>query len=200
MAELPTHVIETAERLTRLARRAVDENEAAAYRRERDETLDEYGFVARVREEDTRAVLVCHPDEWIEAGTVRTERIEDIGRAVERPLEGTGEAGDYERVERHNRQIAATVEEIAGRPHGANADAFADFMSNHYVRRVESASVNELREFLTDYYPRNAWPTDEQRERVEESLRLVFEAADSSVPGPLRGEAGGSSFDLSLEK
>lgn len=200
MAELPTEVIDTAERLTRLARRAVDENEAAAYLRERDETLAEYGYVARVREEEPRTVLVCHPDEWLEEGTVRTERIEDIDRAVERPLEGPGEEGDYERVERHNRRIVAEIEETAGNPHGANADAFADFMSNHYVRRVESASVNELREFLTEYYPRNAWPSDEQRNQIEDSLRLVFETTDSSVPALLREETGGSSFELSPEK
>lgn len=200
MAEPPTDILDTAERLTRLARRAVDDNEAAAYRRERDDLLDEYGFVARVREEETRAVLVCHPEEWIEEGTVRTDRIEDIDRAVERPLEGPGEEGDFERVDRHNRQIASEIEETAGRHHGENAHAFADFMSNHYVRRVESASENELREFLADYYPRNAWPTDEQRDRIEESLRLVFETADSTVPGPLRMGTGGSAFDLSLEE
>lgn len=182
MADLPSETVDTAVRLTRFARRAIDDDEAAAYRRERDETLAAFGYVARVREEDDRTVLVCYPDEWVVDGTVRTDRIEDRGRAIERPVGGAGEPGSYDRIDAHNRRVADAVEAAAGPVHGANAHAFADFMGNHYLRRVESASRTELEEFLTDYYQRNAWPTEAQREMVEESLRHVFEITDTPVP------------------
>lgn len=188
MADPPSETIDTAVHLTRLARRAVDEDEAAAYRRERDETLAEFGYETRVREEGDRAVLVCYPAEWMTDGTVQTRRIDDLDRAVERPLEGTGEAGEFDRVERHNRAVADAVEAAAGPVHGANAHAFADFMGNHHVRRVESATRAELEAFLMEYFPRNAWPTAAQRERVRESLRLVFEATDTPVPPGIDGD------------
>jgi hypothetical protein len=52
MTDLPDDAVAEAERLTRLARRAVDDNERAAYRDRREEILDEHGYVARVREDD----------------------------------------------------------------------------------------------------------------------------------------------------
>jgi hypothetical protein len=65
-----------------------------------------------------------------------------------------------------------------GDRHADNASAFADFMSNHYARPVESATSDEVAEFLDEYYPRNVWPTERQRAIVKESIDLVFEAAD----------------------
>jgi hypothetical protein len=50
-------------------------------------------------------------------------------------------------------------------------------MSNHYARRVESATEEELAEFRTEYFVRNAWPTDEQHAVLDTSLSLVFDAA-----------------------
>jgi hypothetical protein len=184
--ELPADVIESAERLTRLARRAVDEAEADAYREDRDARLAEYGFRARVREEDARDVLVCYPSEWMADGTVQLDRIEDRSRAVEVPLGGVGEEEEWESVEAHNDELVGLVRAAAGPVHAANARAFADFMGNHYVRRMESAGERELREFLTEYYPRNAWPSDEQQQVVEESLRLVFETAGRTPPTGIR--------------
>lgn len=183
--ELPTSAVEAAERLTRLARRAADEAEAAAYREDRDDRLAEYGFRARVREEDARDVLVLHPAEWIEDGTVRVDRIEDQSRAVEIPLGGVGEGDDWETVEAHNRELVEQVEERAGPVHAANASAFADFMGNHYVRRMESAGQREVEEFVEEYFLRNAWPSDAQRQVVEESLRLVFESGGREPPPAL---------------
>ncbi|MFB6296288.1 MAG: rnhA operon protein [Halobacteriales archaeon] len=180
--ELPEDVIAAAERLTRLARRAADEAEAAAYREDRDDRLAEYGFTARVREEDAGEVLVLHPGEWVEEGTIRIDRIEDTGRAIERRLSGPGEESAFERVDAHNREVVARIEARAGPVHAANATAFADFMGNHYARRVETATPAELREFLAEYFPRNAFPTDEQRATVEESLRLVFAVTDREAP------------------
>jgi len=180
--ELPEDLIATAERLTRLARRATDDQEADAYRADRDERLAEHGFTARVREEDAGEVLVCYPEEWVEEGTIRTDRIEDTGRAIERRLSGPGEEDAFGRVDAHNRDVVAEIEDRAGPVHAANATAFADFMGNHYVRRVETATPDELREFLAEYFPRNAFPTDEQRARIEETLRLVFEVTDREAP------------------
>jgi hypothetical protein len=184
--ELPESLIAEVERLTRLAREAVDDGEADAYRADREERLAEHGFTARVREEEAGAVLVCHPAEWVADGTIQLGDVEDTGRAVERRLSGPGEAGEFEPVDAHNREVVDRIEARAGAVHAENATAFADFMGNHYVRRVETATAGEIREFLEWYFPRNAFPSDPQRDAVEESLRLVFEETDREPPQPLR--------------
>lgn len=178
--ELPADAIEEAERLTRLARQAADEGETALYRRERRKLLDEYGFTPRVRESDD--TLVCYPSEWVEDGTVQLDRIDDTGRAIEVPLSGPGDPDRYEEVEAHNAEIASIVTERYGTVHGDNARAFADFMGNHYLKRVERATAAEISEFRMEYFPRNAWPTDDQRACLEQSLVYVFEVADASLP------------------
>lgn len=184
--ELPEDLIAEAERLTRLAREAIDDAEADAYRADREARLAEQGFTARVREEDASEVLVLHPEEWVKEGTVRVETIEDTGRAIERRLSGPGEGDEFETVETHNREVVAEIEARAGPIHAENAAAFADFMGNHYVRRVETATGDEISEFLEWYFPRNAFPTAAQRDAIEESLRLVFKMTDRELPGPLR--------------
>ena len=171
-SELPPEIIDQAERLTRRARAAVDQNEATAYRERREELLAEYEFTARIRE-DEHAVLVIHPEEWVEEGTVHPERIEDIDRGIERPLEGPGNPDDWESVSEYNETLAAEIEDDYGREHGANARALAEFMSNHYAKPIEDVTDEELAEFLTEYYPRNVWPTDDQKAVVEESVQLV---------------------------
>jgi hypothetical protein len=176
---LPEAVVERAETLTRRARNAVDENEREAYLDERDALLADRGFTARVRREDRGETLVLHPEEWLDDGVVRVDRIEDTDRAVEVPLSGTGSGDDWGAVEEHNRAVAERVREEHGPVHGATAHAFADFMSNHYAKPLERATPAEREEFRTDYFPRNAWPTDEQREALEESLQLTVEAAVS---------------------
>lgn len=124
-----------------------------------------------------RAVLVCYPTEWVVEGTVDPDRIEDTSRAVERRITGPGEGAEWEAIEAHNRAVAEQVAADHGPVHGANARAFADFMGNHYARRVESATAAEVAEFLEEYFPRNAWPTDDQRAVVERSVELVRERA-----------------------
>jgi hypothetical protein len=178
--ELPTQVVEEAERLTRQAREAVDDAERAGALRARDRLLAGHGFTARIRSED-REVLVLYPAEWVTDGTVRPERIDDIDRGVERPLSGAGE-DDWASVDTHNRNLAQDVERLHGQAHGANAQALADFAGNHYGKRIERLTGPELELFLEEYYPRNVWPSDDQKAVVEESVRLVFEQADESVP------------------
>lgn len=185
MTDLPQDVQATAEELTHRARRANDEAAAQTFRERRDELLADHGYSARVREGDdvpgvpahgsgaNREVLVLYPDDWLDDGTVRTDRIEDLDRAVEIPLTGPGDPDDWDAVDEHNREIAARVRERHGDVHGDNADAFADFMSNHYAKRIERATEREIQEFLGEYFPRNAWPSDEQRAVVEESITHV---------------------------
>jgi hypothetical protein len=179
--ELPPAVIDEVERLTRRAREAVDPNEAAAYRERRASTLADHGFRARVREEG-RATLVLYPAEWVEDGTVQPDRIENVGRGIERPLEGPGEADEWTVVEEHNRDLAEAVAAAHGDVHGANAHALADYASNHYAKPIGDLTGQELAEFLDEYFPRNAWPSDDQKAAVEESVRLVFAETDQPLP------------------
>lgn len=177
---LPEAVVDEAERLTRQAREAVDGNEAAAYREERDELVAEHGYRARVREAEND-VLALYPDEWMVDGTVQFDEVEDVDRGIERQLEGAGD-GDWTAIEEHNRALAADVTATHGEVHGANAHALADFMSNHYAKHIEDATGEEITEFLDDYFPRNAWPSDDQRRVVDTSIEYVFKSADSDVP------------------
>lgn len=196
MGELPEDVVTEATRLTRLARGASDPDEAAAYERERARRLDEYGFAARVRADGT---LVCHPSEWVVDGAVDPARIDDIGRATEVTLEGGEEGATWEEVEAHNATIVSAVREAHGPVHGATARAFADFMGNHYLQRVETATGRQLAEFVDEYFPRNGWPTAEQRDAVDESLEHLFAAADATRPafpdGREEVDAGRSAVD-----
>ena len=178
---LPEETRARAEQLTRRARAAVDDREAAAYREQRAELVADHGYTARVREED-RAVLVLYPAEWVEDGTVHPDRIDDIDRGIEIPLEGPGEDAEWEVVATHNCEVADAVRERHGSVHGANADALAEFCNNHYAKPVEKLSPAEREEFLTEYYPRNVWPTDEQKAVVEESVSLAVETASTGQP------------------
>ncbi|WP_255167871.1 DUF7108 family protein [Natrononativus amylolyticus] len=180
--ELPEAVIEEAERLTRLERTAVDEAEREVYDERRETLLEDHEFTARVREEGADETLVLHPAEWHADGAIRTDRIEDISRAVEVPLEGTADPDDWEAVEAQNRDLVADVRAEHGEVHGENVSALADFMGNHYAKPVVSATSRELAEFRREYFVRNAWPSDEQRATIETSIRLAFETAGESVP------------------
>lgn len=182
MTELPPGVIDEAVRLSRRARATDDPAEAAAYRSERSDLLAEFGYQARIRTGENRTVLVCYPSDWRADGVVDPDRIDDLDRAVERPLTGPGDPDDWEAIEAHNRAIAEEVADRHGPIHGATAAAFADFMGNHYARRVETAGPRECQEFLEEYLPRNAWPSQEQLARAAASLGLVFEVADAEPP------------------
>lgn len=182
MTDLPEAVVDEAERLTRLARRATDPSEAAAYRADRDDRLAEHGFVARVREADD--TLVCHPAEWVVDGEARVDRVEDTSRAAERTLSGPG-SDPWDEVATHNAAVVDAVRERAetdAAAHAANARALADFADNHYAKRVDALTPAELDEFRTDYYPRNAWPSERQRALLDESIRHVAGVVGSPWP------------------
>ncbi|WP_372910182.1 rnhA operon protein [Salinigranum sp.] len=179
--DLPDDLLDEVERLTRLARDVPNPDEAAAHRNRRDELLAEHDYTARYREEDD--TLVLNPADWFEDGVAHIDRIDDLSRAVELPLSGAGADDEWRAVETANAALVEQVHEEHGAIHGANARAFADFLGNHYTRRVEAASGHEVKEFLEEYYPRNAWPTAEQKAVVEESLRLLFDVAGCDRPG-----------------
>lgn len=179
--DIPEPVVDEAERLTRLARQAVDDDEAAAYRDRRATLAADHDYRARVRAADD--TLVLYPEEWLTDGTVQVDRIEDTDRAVEVSLSGPGDPERWADVEAHNAALVDRVAEAHGPVHAANARAFADFMGNHYAKEVERASPAEVDEFLTEYYPRNAWPTQEQKQVVESSLQHLFDAAGAGYPG-----------------
>ncbi|WP_222918684.1 rnhA operon protein [Natrinema sp. SYSU A 869] len=178
--ELPREVVDEAERLTRLERTAVDENEIEAYEDRRDELLDDHDFTARIRD-DGDDVLVLHPEEWHEDGVIRTDRIEDIDRALEIPLEGSENPDDWESVDEYNRELVAAVREGHGDVHGDNAALLADFAGNHYAKPMDTLTSEELTEFRTDYVVRNAWPSEKQQKVIAESISLVFETAEEPV-------------------
>lgn len=198
---LPADVAEEAARLTRLARDAEEREpsagphqaesrgsqpprEAQVYRDRRDRLLARFGYISRVREErEGGLTLVCYPEEWLDdEGVVRLDVDLDTTRAVELPLSGPGEQGDFEVAAAANDDLVEGVRQSHGEDHAANVRAFADFMSNHYARPATTASPAEVREFLEHYYPRNAWPTDEQAAMVEESLRYAFELRNKGYP------------------
>ena len=178
-SSLPEEAVAAAERLTRLAREAVDESEADAYRERRDQRLAGYGYTARVREEDE--TLVCHPDEWVEDGTVRFDRIEDRSRAVEIPLSGPGDPDDWDALDAANRELVEAVRDAHGPVHGANAAAFADFMGNHCARAITDATAADVEEFRTEYFVRNAWPSDRQRALIDRSIELCLALGEESA-------------------
>ncbi|MHC3439252.1 DUF7108 family protein [Natrialbaceae archaeon A-gly3] len=180
--DLPTEVLEETERLTRLARTAAIEDEREAYRRRRAEILSPHEYTARVREEADGDVLVIHPEEWHDGEVIRTDRIEDLSRAIEIRLEGAADPDDWDTVDAENRAIVEEIREEHGDVHAENAAVLADFMGNHYARPMASATEAELQEFLEDYFVRNAWPSEAQRAAIEESIELVFETAGESVP------------------
>ncbi|MFC4438332.1 MULTISPECIES: DUF7108 family protein [Natrialbaceae] len=179
--ELPSDVVDDAERLTRLARTTTAEDERRVHLDRRSQLLEVYDFTARVREDDD-ATLVLHPAEWNADGVIRTDHIEDISRAVEIPLEGAEDPDDWDAVDERNRELAAEVRDAHGDVHGDNAIALADFFGNHYAKPIEDATAAELEEFCRDYFVRNAWPSAEQRDAIDESIRLVFQTAAEPVP------------------
>jgi hypothetical protein len=177
--DLPEAVVDEAERLTRMARQAVDENEARAYREERDSLLDSYGFEGRVRE-DGRDTLVCYPSGWVREGTVHPDRVDDVDRGVERPLEGPGETAEWETIAEHNHEVAETIAAEHGGTHGENARALAAFASNHYAKPVEDLTAEERREFREEFFVRNAFPSEDQKTVVDESVDLVVDLVENS--------------------
>ncbi|SEW07399.1 DUF7108 family protein [Halobacterium jilantaiense] len=177
MPELPDEVVSEARRLARLARDASEDAAADAYRDRLDELLAEHDRVARVRDAD--ATLVCYPADWADDdGTVHPTDIEDPDRAEEVSLAGGGEQGDYADAAERNAELVERVADEYDDVHAENAAAFAAFMNNHYARPMDTATDAERAEFREEFFPRNAWPSDEQRALLDDSLDAVAAVAE----------------------
>jgi Asp-tRNA(Asn)/Glu-tRNA(Gln) amidotransferase C subunit len=182
MTELPEATIDSVERLTRLARNAVDPAEADAYRQQRASILTEYGYTARVREEDTGDVLVCYPDEWVVDGVVRPDHVNDTDRGIEIRLSGPGNPDEWADVEAENSAVVEELRDEHGDVHAETARVLADFMGNHYAKPIAEITPEELSEFRKEYVPRNAWLTDDQRSALDTSIRLTIKHAGGRLP------------------
>jgi len=178
MPDLPADTQDEVERLTRLARQAVDDGAAAAYRDQRAALLDDHDYEARIREEDTGDVLVCYPSEWVEDGVIQPDMVDDTDRGVEIRLSGPGDPEAWDDVEAENRTVVDRVRADHGDVHAATARALADFMGNHYAKPIADATPDELAEFREEYFPRNAWPTEAQRELLDDSVDLTVKKAE----------------------
>ncbi|MBP1985808.1 DUF7108 family protein [Halolamina salifodinae] len=185
--DIPAEAVDEAERLTRLARaaerRADEDNDAEAeaelYRERRADLAAKHDYEDRIRDEDD--TLVLYPEEWLADGTVQFDRIEETERAVEVSLSGPGDPEQWQEVADHNDALVDAVAESAP-THEENARAFAAFASNHYAKPAEDLTSEEVREFFEEYYPRNVWPDEADASLVEESVRKLFDAADSEPP------------------
>jgi hypothetical protein len=179
--DVPAEVVDEAERLTRLARRAADPAAAEGYRDRRDELVTDHEYTPRLREEDD--TLVLYPEEWMDDGTVQLDRIETTDRAVEVSLSGPGDADRYREIAAYNDAVADAVADAHADAHAETARSFAAFMSNHYVRAVDDATPDMRAEFREEYLPRNGWPSDEQLAVLDESLDVI-ESVAADVDGP----------------
>lgn len=136
----------------------------------------------RVREHDTGPTLVLYPVVWDRDGRVDSNRIDDLTRALEVPLEGNTSAEAWDRVHEHNMAAAGAVEEGHGRVHGATARALATSLSNHHLPRIEDATEHELETVRKEYFPRNTWPSPAQRTQLDESIRVTRRRAAADSP------------------
>lgn len=177
---LPADDLRTVERLTRLARRAVDENEREAYETRRSSILADHGYTARLRTEDE--TLVCYPSDWLDSGVVQLDRIDDTDRAVELSLGGPGDPDDWDALDAANRERVERVRDAFGDVHAENAAIFADYLGNHLAKPIPAATGREIEDFLGEYYVRNAWPSPAARAVVVESITHLFSVCNEPVP------------------
>lgn len=175
--DIPASAVDEAARLTRLARETEVDTAAAFYRERRNELVTSHDYVPRLRESDD--TLVLYPEEWMADGTAQLDRIETTDRAVEVSLSGPGDADRYRAIAAYNDAVADAVADRSSSTHAATADSFAAFMSNHYLRGVDDSTPAMRAEFREEFLPRNGWPTDEQLERVEESLSVIESIAET---------------------
>lgn len=175
-ANLDDDLLDQIVELTRRAEAASDEA-AATLTGRRNKLCERAGYHCRIREDPTGDVLVLFPDEWITDGVVDQSSIDDVDRAMEVPLSPTATEEDWERIHQHNLEVAAAVEDRHGPVHGATALALTTYLSNHHLRRIEEATDWELEVFRSEYFPRNAWPSESQRSTLERSIELTLDIA-----------------------
>lgn len=173
MSEIPEGVLDDVVSLSQKAIQAVDQQEISAYQQRRDDLLAPFGYTCRIRTDNDGEVLVCYPKEWLDGDTINIDKMDDLTQAIERPIFDSPSERNFSEIEQHNRAIASGIAKDHGPIHGTTASAFADFMSNHYKQRIEEATVTEFEEFRTEYFPRNAWPSDVQKRVLDETIQLL---------------------------
>lgn len=172
--ELPPDV---RQRAVMLGRQLVEREADEEISKRLAELLGPHGFQPHVRSDEDGAVLVCVPAEWTVDGSVDPEAIEDVSRAIELPLTGAAHA-EWEQVAAQNARVAARVAEECDATHAANARAFATFMSNHRARPITHATESDVEEFVQEYYPRNAWPSEAEAAVIGKSVRITRRVAE----------------------
>ena len=181
MPDLPDFAFEAARAMTRVMRRDTHP-EPEAIRDRRETLLGRYGYAARVREDEAGPVLVCYPDDWLEDGTLQPDRLESTENAVEGRLTRAHHGDGWAGIDAHNHALADRVSEAYGEPHGDNAATFGIYLANHHEVPVEGATATHVEDFLEEYFPRNAWPSEAQRAAIETSLRHLFGIAGEPFP------------------
>ena len=167
---------ELIDRIVELSRQIISEVDQTAIKsleERRDRLLEHLPYRVYIRSDTDEPVLVLYPESWIHDGIVDPDRIDSIDEAIERPLSSTVTEDDWADIHRHNMSIAKEVADRFGPVHGANIQALASFLSNHYLTRIEDINSAQLREFRDEYFVRNAWPTVEQKVVLDRSIKIV---------------------------
>lgn len=159
--------------IVQLTKQATVENDDEL-RKRRAELARQFGFRVRVRRDEAARIVVLYPREWVEGGTVVIDRIDDIDRAIEIPLFTGQSDAKWEQIEQFNRRVVERVKDQYGGVHGENAATFADFVGNHLAKRISEVTQSEIDEFRSEYFVRNAWPSDRQEQEIERSLELIY--------------------------
>jgi len=136
-----------------------------------DEIVRCAGYRWRIREADS--TLVCVPGTWFNDGVVMPERV-DTAEAIE--IECAPSATGYDAVATANAEVAAAVSAAYGPTHGENAAIIARFMSAHMRRPIASMTEADRAAF-DEFYRRNAWPSDDAKEVITQSVKLMRELA-----------------------
>jgi len=136
-------------------------------RKKRDSVAKEHGYTARQRDD---GVLVLHPEDWIKDGTVDVSAF-DADEAYEIPLNGRG----FEEAREANNAVFEEFLPGSEEADVSNVRAFAEFCENHHSVAIENATAEQVSEFLNDYYVRNVWLSEEAEDRIESSLKKLFE-------------------------
>lgn len=152
------------------------------------EAAGQHGFGVRLRD----TVLVLYPEDWLEDGVVRPDV--DVDRAFEVDLADTA---DRQRARERNEKLLGefessvergTVDDVAVEDVVFNVRRFAEFCANHHGVAVDEAG-DVVEEFVSDYYVRNVWASESQREALVASLDVVFDWLDVDVdPCSLQGD------------
>ena len=134
-----------------------------------DRIVGDAGYRWRMREADS--TMVCVPITWFEDEVIVPERV-DTADAIE--IECAPSAAGYDAVAAANAEVAAAVGAAYGAAHGENAAIIARFMTAHLRRPIASMTEAD-RVAFSEFYLRNAWPSDDAKEVIDQSVKITRE-------------------------